>query len=94
MSVPGDKSISHRAAIIGALALGGAVKISGFLCSQDCLATLGAIRDMGVRVDGFGKTDFTIHGTGLLGLRQPEGPLDLGNSGTGLRLLAGVVSCP
>lgn len=91
VSVPGDKSISHRAAIIGSLCYG-EVSVSGFLCSEDCLATLRAMQGLGVRIDGFGKPDFKMQGVGLRGLRQPKGPLDLGNSGTGLRLLAGVVS--
>ena len=91
VSVPGDKSISHRAAIIGSLCEG-TVSISGFLCSKDCLATLKAMQNLGVGMDGFGKPDFKIYGVGLRGLKQPKEPLDLGNSGTGLRLLAGIVS--
>ena len=91
VSVPGDKSISHRAAILGSLC-DGIVEVFGFLCSKDCLATLDAIRAMGVKVDGFGSPNLVIHGVGLYGLKQPEKTLDLGNSGTGLRLLSGVVS--
>ncbi len=91
ISVPGDKSISHRAAIIGSLT-SGKVSVSGFLCSEDCLNTLSAMRALGVRVEGFGSPAVEIYGLGLRGLSQASAPLDLGNSGTGLRLLSGVVS--
>jgi len=94
VSVPGDKSISHRAAILAALA-SGEVTIKGFLRSKDCLATLRAIKNLGVRIEGFGKSDFKVYGVGLRGLKKSEKPLDMENSGTGLRLLSGVLSgCP
>jgi len=94
VSVPGDKSISHRAAILGSIA-NGVVHVNGFLCSADCLATLRAIQSMGVNVEGFGTSDIKIHGVGLHGLKKPSKILDLGNSGTGARLLTGLVSgCP
>jgi len=94
VSVPGDKSISHRIAIIGSLA-DGVIDVSGFLCSADCLATLTAVQALGVEVEGAGTPELKIHGVGLRGLKKPAGVLDLGNSGTGLRLLTGLVSgCP
>ena len=91
ITVPGDKSISHRAAIIASLTPG-EVSVKGFLCSEDCLATLKAMQDLGVKVDGFGTSDIKIYGVGLNGLKVSKKPLDLGNSGTGLRLLSGIVS--
>lgn len=81
VSVPGDKSISHRAAILSSIA-DGPIEINGFLTSEDCLNTLKAMRSLGVKT----------HGVGLWGLKKPKKVLDLGNSGTGLRLLAGLVS--
>lgn len=87
VSVPGDKSISHRAAILGSIA-NGVVDVNGFLTSQDCLNTLKAMQSLGVKIEGVKK----IHGVGLRGLKEPKGVLDLGNSGTGVRLLAGLVS--
>ena len=91
ITVPGDKSISHRSAIIAALTKG-ITEISGYLCSDDCLATLKAVQQLGVAVDGFGTPQVIVRGVGIKGLRQPDKSLNLGNSGTGLRLLAGVVS--
>lgn len=91
VSVPGDKSISHRSAIIGSIT-DGVVEVSNFLCSADCLATLRAVQSLGVRVEGFGKQDVKIYGVGLQGMKQPEKVLDLENSGTGARLMAGLVS--
>lgn len=91
VSVPGDKSISHRTAILGSLA-NGIVDVKSFLCSADCLNTLRAMQSMGVVVDGFGTPDIKIHGVGLRGLKKPGNILDLGNSGTGVRLLTGLVS--
>ncbi|MGI9258683.1 MAG: 3-phosphoshikimate 1-carboxyvinyltransferase, partial [Gammaproteobacteria bacterium] len=88
--VPGDKSISHRALLMGGIA-SGETKISGFLRSEDCLATLAAIRSMGVTVADTGG-ELTITGAGPDGLQQPAGPLDLGNSGTAMRLLLGVLA--
>jgi 3-phosphoshikimate 1-carboxyvinyltransferase len=91
ISVPGDKSISHRSAILGSIA-NGLVHINGFLCSADCLATLSAIQSMGVNIEGFGTPDIKIHGVGLHGLKKSVRVLDMGNSGTGARLLAGLAS--
>ena len=89
--VPGDKSISHRSIMLGALAEG-VTQVSGFLEGEDCLATLGAFRAMGVRIDGPEQGRLTIHGVGLHGLKAPAAPLYLGNSGTSMRLLAGLLS--
>lgn len=91
ISVPGDKSISHRSAIIGSLT-NGVVNVSNYLTSADCLATLRAMRSMGVVIGGFGTTNVNIHGVGLRGLKKPDKTLDLENSGTGARLIAGLVS--
>ena len=88
--VPGDKSISHRAVILGAIAEG-VTEVNGFLNSDDCLATLAAIEAMGVRVEHPAVDRLVIHGVGPRGLKAPGAALDLGNSGTGMRLLAGVL---
>jgi len=91
VSVPGDKSISHRALMLGSIA-DGSTDISGFLAGEDCLATLAAMSAMGIRIERPSATDVVIHGAGLRGLRKPDGPLDLGNSGTAMRLMAGLLS--
>jgi 3-phosphoshikimate 1-carboxyvinyltransferase len=88
--VPGDKSISHRALMLSAIAEGSS-RISGFLAGEDCLATLAALRAMAVRVDTVAETTLTVHGVGSLGLQRPSGPLDMGNSGTAMRLFAGLL---
>ncbi|QOJ31485.1 MAG: 3-phosphoshikimate 1-carboxyvinyltransferase [Gammaproteobacteria bacterium] len=89
--VPGDKSISHRAIMLGAIA-SGTTRIRGFLPGEDCLATLAAMQAMGVDVVRTGHTEVTLAGAGLRGLRPPAGPLDMGNSGTAMRLLAGLLA--
>lgn len=89
--VPGDKSISHRAVIIGALAEGATV-IRGFLAAEDTLHTAGALKQMGVAIEGLGTPDMLVRGAGLRGLFAPGTPLDLGNSGTGMRLLLGALA--
>jgi len=89
--VPGDKSISHRAIMLGALAEG-TTRVSGFLEGEDALATVAAFRAMGVEIEGPEDGRVTIHGVGLRGLRAPAEPLDLGNSGTSIRLLAGLLA--
>lgn len=89
--VPGDKSISHRSIMLGSIAEG-TTQVSGFLEGEDSLATLQAFRDMGVKIEGPEEGRVTIHGVGLHGLKQPAGPLDLGNSGTSMRLLSGLMS--
>lgn len=91
VTVPGDKSISHRALMLGAVA-DGTTRISGFLAGEDTEATLGALVKLGVRVDRPGRTDVVIQGAGADGLRAPGGPLDLGNSGTSARLFAGLLA--
>jgi len=88
--VPGDKSISHRALLLSAIADGNST-IRGFLQSEDCLATLEALRAMGVEVAVEG-TDLRVCGVGSEGLQRASAPLDLGNSGTAVRLLAGVLA--
>ncbi|MGM0553302.1 MAG: 3-phosphoshikimate 1-carboxyvinyltransferase [Pseudomonadota bacterium] len=89
--VPGDKSISHRAIMLGALAEG-ITRVSGFLEGADCIATLEAFRAMGVPIERYGPGDVEIHGVGLQRLKAPAGPLDMGNSGTAMRLLCGVLA--
>jgi 3-phosphoshikimate 1-carboxyvinyltransferase len=89
--VPGDKSISHRALMLGALAEGQTV-IRDFLAGEDCLATLSALRALGVQIDDSNLEEIIVNGVGLKGLRASAEPLDMGNSGTGLRLLAGVLA--
>lgn len=90
LTVPGDKSISHRALMLGGIAEGPS-NISGFLAGEDCLATAAAMSAMGVSLTHSSATDITIHGVGLRGLIEPTGPLDLGNSGTAMRLFAGLL---
>lgn len=89
--VPGDKSISHRSIMLGALAEG-VTQVSGFLESEDALATIAAFRAMGVRIDGPAQGRVEVHGVGLHGLQQPEMAIDCGNSGTSMRLLAGLLA--
>lgn len=89
--VPGDKSISHRSIMLGSLAEG-VTDIRGFLEGEDSLATLRAFRAMGVRIDGPDNGTVTVHGVGLHGLQAPAQPLDLGNSGTSMRLLSGLLA--
>ena len=89
--VPGDKSVSHRALMFGSIAEG-TTSIEGFLAGEDCLATLAACRAMGVRVDQPAPTSVTVHGVGSHGLRAPTGALDLGNSGTAMRLMCGLLA--
>lgn len=91
LRVPGDKSISHRAVMLGALAEG-TTTVSGFLDGEDCLSTMKAFQAMGTRIEQRGATELAIHGAGLHGLQPPRGPLDLGNSGTSMRLMAGLMS--
>lgn len=89
--VPGDKSISHRSIMLGSIAEG-TTRISGFLEGEDSLATLQAFRAMGVAIEGPDNGRVVVHGVGLHGLRPPAQPLDLGNSGTSMRLLSGLLS--
>ncbi len=89
--IPGDKSISHRAIMLGAIAEG-TTKISGFLEAEDTLATLAAFEAMGVKIERAGKGEVTIQGVGLHGLKKPAKALYLGNSGTSIRLLSGLLA--
>lgn len=89
--VPGDKSISHRSIMLGSLAEG-TTEVEGFLEGEDALATLQAFRDMGVVIEGPHHGRLTIHGVGLHGLKAAPGPIYLGNSGTSMRLLAGLLA--
>ncbi len=91
LRVPGDKSISHRSLMLGAVA-DGTTRVTGFLNSQDCLATRAAMQALGVRVDDGEAGHLTVHGVGLHGLNAPDAPLDLGNSGTAIRLMAGLLA--
>ncbi len=89
--VPGDKSISHRSLMLGSIAEG-RTHVTGFLDGADCLATANAMRALGVSIERPSDTEVVIDGVGLHGLRQATGPLDLGNSGTAMRLMAGLLS--
>ena len=89
--VPGDKSVSHRAVMLGAIA-NGPTEVTGFLEAGDTRATLRAVRDLGIAVESDGAGSLRIAGGGRDGLGRPAVPLDLGNSGTGLRLLAGLLA--
>ncbi|TYC92783.1 3-phosphoshikimate 1-carboxyvinyltransferase [Novosphingobium sp. BW1] len=89
--VPGDKSISHRSIMLGALAVG-ETKVTGLLEGEDVLATAAAMRAMGAHVERTGEGAWTVNGVGVGALLQPQGPLDMGNSGTSTRLLMGLVA--
>jgi 3-phosphoshikimate 1-carboxyvinyltransferase len=90
IEVPGDKSISHRALMLGGIA-SGTSEVSGFLASEDCIASLTAMRALGVPIDIFSATHVRIRGVGLRGLRQPGRQLDMGNAGTAMRLFTGLL---
>lgn len=89
--VPGDKSISHRSIMLGALAVG-ETRVSGLLEGEDVLATAAAMRAMGATVTRTGDGAWSVHGVGVGALLQPNTPLDMGNSGTSTRLLMGLVA--
>src|SRR2546421_7146633 len=90
LRLPGDKSISHRAAILAALASNRA-QIANFSTSEDCAATLRCLGQLGVKIER-DRTSVIIEGVGLDGLRAPGAPLDCGNSGSTMRMLAGVLA--
>jgi 3-phosphoshikimate 1-carboxyvinyltransferase len=91
VTVPGDKSISHRSLILSAIAKG-TTTISGFLDGEDCLATLKAFQSMGVTIERSAAAQrVVVHGVGKYGLQKPKGMIDCGNSGTSMRLLAGLL---
>src|SRR6056297_650569 len=89
--IPGDKSITHRSVMISSLAEGKSI-IKGFLNGEDCLHTLEAFRHLGVKIDKIDNNSFIVHGKGLKGFTKPEKVIDCGNSGTCMRLLAGILS--
>jgi 3-phosphoshikimate 1-carboxyvinyltransferase len=91
LRVPGDKSISHRALMLGAIA-SGRTAISGFLASEDCLATLAGLAALGVRIERPAATEVRIDGVGHQGLSAAAGALDMGNAGTAIRLLMGLLA--
>lgn len=90
ITIPGDKSISHRSVMLGSLA-NGTTHIHGFLTGEDCLSTIACFKKMGIEIELDG-TDVTVHGKGLNGLKAPTETLDVGNSGTTLRLMTGILS--
>ena len=91
LSVPGDKSISHRSLMVSGLAEG-VSEVTGFLASEDCLATLHAMRALGVRIEQLAPTEVRIHGSGLHGLKAASQALDMGNAGTAMRLFTGLLA--
>lgn len=90
LTVPGDKSISHRSVMFGALA-DGLTEIHGFLQGADCLSTISCFSKMGISIENQGET-VLVHGRGLHGLTAPDSVLDCGNSGTTTRLISGILS--
>ena len=90
LSIPGDKSISHRAVMFGSLA-GGITRISNFLEGADCLSTISCFRKMGINIENT-KGEILVHGKGLHGLSAPAETLDVGNSGTTTRLISGILA--
>ena len=91
ITVPGDKSISHRAVMFGALATG-RTRVTGFLEGEDCLSTMQAVARLGVHVERPGPGEVIVDGAGLRGLRAPDVTLDMGNAGTAMRLFMGLLS--
>jgi 3-phosphoshikimate 1-carboxyvinyltransferase len=91
LTVPGDKSISHRALMLGGIAQG-VTDITGFLAGEDCLATLRALQDLGARIERPQEQHVIVHGVGLEGLRAASKPLDMGNAGTAMRLSMGLLA--
>lgn len=91
VAVPGDKSVSHRAVMFGALA-DGETRVSGCLLGEDVRATIAAFRALGVRIEVDARGGLEVRGVGVDGLRAPPAPLDLGNSGTSMRLITGILA--
>jgi 3-phosphoshikimate 1-carboxyvinyltransferase len=91
LAVPGDKSISHRALMLGALAQG-ETQVSGFLDGEDCLATARALAALGVSIERPADTEMIVRGAGAAGLSAAAAPLDLGNAGTAMRLMMGLLA--
>ena len=90
LEVPGDKSISHRAVMLAGLSNGPCL-IKGFLSSEDCLCTVGAMRSLGVQIDFIDETTLIVHGVRRV-FTAPSGDIDCGNSGTTMRLMAGILA--
>lgn len=90
LTVPGDKSVSHRSLMLGGIA-DGLTRVDGFLESEDCLATMRALEAMGVRIERQGTGAIVVEGRGLRGLSPPASPLDMGNAGTAMRLFTGLL---
>lgn len=90
ITVPGDKSISHRAVMLGSIA-DGITYIDGFLMGADCLSTIACFKELGVSIDVSAQS-VCVHGVGMYGLKPPTRPLDVGNSGTTIRLLSGILA--
>src|ERR1700704_4231310 len=91
IAVPGDKSISHRALMLGGIAQG-VTDIRGFLAGEDCLATLRALQALGVRIERPQEQHVIVHGVGVEGLHASAAPLDMGNAGTAMRLSMGLLA--
>jgi len=91
ITVPGDKSISHRALMFGGIA-SGITEVRGFLDSEDCLATMAAMKALGVNIERPGQREVRVHGVGMRGLHQSLHALDMGNSGTAMRLMTGLLA--
>src|SRR5215813_11026305 len=91
LTVPGDKSISHRALMLGGIARG-TTDITGFLAGEDCLATLRALQALGVRIERPEQEHVIVHGVGAKGLHAASAPLDMGNAGTAMRLSMGLLA--
>ncbi len=89
--VPGDKSVSHRSLMLGGIAEG-VTEVRGFLESEDCLSTMKAMQALGVRVERTGEHEVRVHGVGLKGLKGANRSLDMGNAGTAMRLMTGLLS--
>lgn len=89
ITIPGDKSISHRDVMFASIAKG-TTKIEGFLHAEDCISTMNIFRDLGVQIDEEADESVIVHGKGIEGLTAPDHALDAGNSGTTMRLLAGL----
>lgn len=90
IKIPGDKSISHRAVMLGSIAEG-TTEIDGFLTGADCLSTISCFQQLGVNIQRDGEK-VTVHGVGLQGLKEPDSVLDVGNSGTTIRLISGILA--
>jgi 3-phosphoshikimate 1-carboxyvinyltransferase len=91
LTVPGDKSISHRSLMLGGIA-DGVTDITGFLAGEDCLSTLRSLQAMGVRIERPEEHHVIVHGVGLHGLKAADEPLDMGNAGTAMRLSMGLLA--